>query len=164
MDHPTISLTFFSLGAFASINNISFPAYGKKYKYLFVIAVLLWISCSFVALNYIDNNFWMNIVRNISIIFGFITIWFLYDFCYKRCEKVFHSRIISFVFFIYLFHEPLLTFIKYGSFYILKGLNPITSFLLYVILPTSVITICYVGGILLKKWLPGLYNLMTGNR
>lgn len=164
IDHPTISLTFFSLGAFLSINNITFPTYKKQYRLSSIVSILLWISGSYIALNYVDNEFWMNIVRNISILFGFISVWFLYDLLYSRWQKIFHSKIIIYVFFIYLFHEPFLTFAKYGCFYILKALTPLSSLLIYILLPTTIISVCIITGMLVKRYLPRFYNLITGSR
>ena len=72
-------------------------------------------------------------------------------------------RIASFSFFIYAFHEPVLTMIKKGMFYV-TGMSEIMSLMNYFLVPAITILLGFLLGRFLKKNTPSFYNIITGGR
>lgn len=163
-EYNMLSLAFFSLGAYLSINKIKIPLYKNEKQTLLIVSLFLWIVLSYIAVVWVRNDFILYFIRNISIIAGLISMWSLYDYLFIRIKKYTLSSISEFSFFIYLFHEPLLTFLRIGILYIIKTITPLNSFIIYLLLPIITISICIITATILKKYNPKAYNILTGDR
>jgi surface polysaccharide O-acyltransferase-like enzyme len=165
VDWALISLTFFSVGAFISIHGISIPHYNKN-GVLLIITAFLWIILSFIACIVYEDNFGVKcIIRNVSILCGLISIWLLYDYCHRFISKLLDSEVLSYSFFIYLFHLPLIIYARK----ILMRVIPdpysiLSSNVIYILTPIVTIIICIIAGRLLKRFIPPVYNIFTGSR
>jgi hypothetical protein len=73
------------------------------------------------------------------------------------------SILFSFTFFIFAFHEPILTILKKGFFSIL-GQGEMISTIIYFAAPTIAIISSIFIGYFLKKATPQFYSLLTGGR
>ncbi len=160
-----ISICFFSLGAFVSLNpTIKFKTSYTEYAWLlFFIWILLCVLVAVIRVFYGNPpvNFY---VQCISIFVGMATFWLMYD---ERMKGGNPSKkwlsIFSYSFFIYAFHEPVLTIIKKGLFYLSDKSNT-STFLIFIISPCTTILLAISIGILLNKLVPALYRLITGGR
>lgn len=73
------------------------------------------------------------------------------------------GKLSAFSFGIYLFHEFLLTFIRKAAVKLLP-LTPVSQLLQYLLIPAAVVVLCIAICMVLKKWFPRLYGLLTGGR
>ena len=156
-----ISLFFWSLGCYCSINNIKFEDikyYVEKY-HLLLLYLLGCITC--YILHYID--FTLKPVSSITTaigVFSFISV------TYKIKNLKFKNIILKlspYVFPIYLFHEFNLTFFRK----LLGAILPNTTFyvvLEYILCPLIIIVYCIMLSIVLNKISPKLYKIITGGR
>lgn len=162
------SILFFSLGVFLTLHYQKSLELILPKKYM-IIATILWMM--FLLLKIVAEKYGyipsigIQILHKISILFGIISFWSLYDLLFKAnpsgIQK--YKPLFAFTFFIYAFHEPILTIIKKGLFYIL-GKQENKLILVYVLSPFLTIVICLIVGYCLKKLLPNVFKLITGNR
>lgn len=97
---------------------------------------------------------------------GVLSIWGLYDLIcsyHKLAENKFILEIVSFSFFIYLFHEPTFNILKKLTISIF-GAGEISLIIFYLLNPWIMIAVAIGIGIVLKKSTPKVYNLLTGGR
>ena len=73
------------------------------------------------------------------------------------------GKLSAFSFGIYLFHEFLLTFDQKAAMKLLP-LPPVSKLLQYLLIPAVVVVLCIAICMVLKKWFPRLYGLLTGGR
>jgi len=170
IDWPLISVTFFSVGAFISIHKIEIPYYNNN-KVLLSLAVFFWVFLSYLACIILNEHlFIMCLVRNLSIVCGLVAVWWLYDCFYSGIEKLTKSSILNYSFFIYLMHYPLLFFVKRFIMRKVTALSaadyytPLSGYVSYFLAPLITITICILVGMALKRFVPPVYNIITGNR
>lgn len=107
------------------------------------------------------GQFYVQIMSVISI----AAIWGLYDFVISRDYK-FSARMnamLSYTFFVYLFHEPAFNIIKKLGLKIF-GIHEYSLILLYMINPILMLVIAIGVGILFKKLLPKTYSICVGGR
>lgn len=106
-----------------------------------------------------------NIIHKIGILIGVLAVWAMYDFFVKKLKtkESKYSFLFSFTFFIYAFHEPVLTILKKG-FYSILGQGEIISLIIYFTAPTFAILVSILIGYYFKKITPQLYSLLTGGR
>ena len=155
-------LLFFSIGAWIAINNITITIHPKK-SWIITLTLLTLILLYF--------KFFFEIKRlwEISILFGKLSIltgipvyWQLISSTYKKFENF---RFINFSFWLFLAHEPLLTFIKKTltilSLYITHYHSPL---IVYILAPLITITVTIYLGKLISFNHPKLYAFLTGNR
>ena len=164
VDHLLVSLTFFSIGAFFSIHGIQLE-YGRYNKFILIITTFVWLLFSYLACIVFDGNlFFMSILRNISVVCGLIAIWLLYDYFYAFFKKI-PSSISAYSFFIYLFHLPLILYVKKTIIKLIPDLdNSLNHNVSYLLTPILTVVICVIIGKLLKKYLSPVYKLLTGDR
>ncbi len=156
------SLLFFTVGSILGIKNLNIDI-RLSVKTIF-IGAFTWILLIVVkiALKGIEiNTNVLVLLHKTSIIIGVLVIWFAYDI--KSYKLKISEGIISFTFFIYVFHEPLLTILKKG-FYFLFGISELSSFIIYIFAPFIAIGISILTGYFLKKKANTFYKLITGNR
>ncbi|WP_371742391.1 acyltransferase [Flavobacterium sp. 7E] len=161
------SLLFFSLGSFFSISKSDLLTI-KSFKRV-PLSVIIWILIIFtrtVLLYYAFNGILIILfLHKISILFGLYAIWTLYDI-FKVNDSFIHKNIFevfNYSFFLYVFHEPMLTFIKKILFYIMIK-TEFWSLVIYVLAPFLTIVISLIVGSFLNKNSPRLYSLVTGGR
>ena len=161
------ALLFFALGAFFSIKKINVQkTKAKKQNALLSIIwiLLIIIKTSLVYINF-ENEWLIRILHKSSIIIGIISIWLLYDIIYKKTDiaKTKYYQLFQYTFFLYAFHEPVLTIFKKAFYYIL-GQTELSSFLTYMLAPLVTIFVSILIGFITRKIMPKYYYLMTGGR
>jgi len=94
-----------------------------------------------------------------------VAIWSAYDLLRQSTrELITSSSVIKYSFFIFLFHEPMLTIVKKGYISTIGVDNDITSLALYFFAPVFVIAVCIVVGRIFKTHMPMIYKILTGDR
>ena len=107
-----------------------------------------------------DRDF--RLLQQLSMLAGMLALWVNYD----RLPAAWRERILPYsfyTFFIYVFHEPLLTALK-KLFFCLMPMTPATSLAAFVFLPAVVIVVCLWLGARLKNNFPKTYSVLTGGR
>lgn len=162
------AIFFFFLGAFFGIKNFNFLIHRRTSRY-YLLFLILWILILIfkTMLDYKDYNniLLITFIHKVSIISGMISIWITYDILIAKnsfVEEHFY-KIISFSFFIYTFHEPVLTIIKKSLFFVL-GSSEFISLIVYFLAPVITIFISIYVGSFTKKITPKFYELITGGR
>ena len=161
------ALLFFVLGALLSIKNINIQQSYLSHRYLIFLimwAVLLIIKTYLLYINF-ENELLILILHKLSILIGIISIWSLYDNIFKERNIIEFKffTLFQYTFFLYAFHEPILTIFK-KAFYSILGYSEFSSFIIYVLAPTITIIISLLVGYYLKRIIPKFYYLLTGGR
>ena len=159
------ALLFFNIGATIgirklNINTISQPSY--RYVALWIILLLTQSSLFFVNFEHI----WiMILLYKIGILVGIVAIWHLYDNIFYGTEinQKKYYFVFEYTFFLYAFHEPVLSMLKKGGYFLL-GVSEATSLAVYILAPLATITISLVVGYYAKAVIPKLYSFITGDR
>lgn len=154
--HPAV--TFFSLGAYISINKLNVEF--KINPFLLFIISILWSFLIFLHFLLKINN---DLFLNLSILTGILVVWYSYDF-FGLNSKLTNFSILSFSFFLYLFHEPVLSFVMKLIFKFLHRNLNVASFFAYLLTPLFTIFIVLQIGIQLKKRLSNVYEIYVGGR
>lgn len=161
------SLLFFSFGIYLSIHKkvVVSEEVSKSVVYIllfcwtFLLALKTFFQIEHLSL------FWIQICHKIAILVGVFAFWFLYDLLYKNGKSFIDviNPILQFTFFIYAFHEPILTIIKKGMFYFF-GKHEEMHIVVFFLSPVITIFSCLIAGWLLKKLIPQGFKIVTGNR
>jgi hypothetical protein len=161
------SLLFFTLGALISKRNEKLLNPGSSglvyiYGFLWIAIVLIKTRLGFLEFR---NLLLISILHKISILLGILTINHLYDILFKNMDvaKTNAYKIVTFSFFVFTSHEPLITIIKKVLFFV-AGNGEIKSFIIFFIAPLLTIPLCISVGYLLKKHTPNFYGVITGWR
>lgn len=161
------SLLFFTIGGFLSsqkikVNNIVL----RKYSVIFLALWILLVLCRTILV-YFDYNLGFIIIclGKISIIIGILALWNMYDVFLNNGGELKYENydVLQYSFFIYAFHEPLLTICK-KILYFCLGSNEKTSLVIYLVSPIITIVTALIVGFFLKKYIPKFYYLITGGR
>lgn len=159
-------LLFFSFGIYLRIYDpIDIKTISKQnIAYLFV-AFWLIILFAKTTFEYYGYSKYIDIIfLKVSIIIGLIAFSKLYDICYSQISKSnFLENNLSYSFFIYAFHEPLLTILKKGIF-VLFPKTSIYYLIVYFLTAMLAIIISIIVAKLLKKYFSLLYKISTGSR
>ncbi len=161
----TDSLLFFMFGGYLAIFDKLVSFDWKKYAYLlFSFWILLVIINSILLFQGISIfDFWMSVLNKVTLLVGVVAIWIIYDQLDGNANIKAFNPLFSFSFFLYAFHEPVLTMVKKGLFFVL-GNSQLVSFTVYILAPTLTIILSISVGFLLKKYIPKIYDLATGGR
>lgn len=161
----TDSLLFFILGGYLAIFDILVSFDGKKYGYLLFSSwiLLVIINSIFLFQGISIFDFWMSILNKTTLLVGVVAIWTIYDKLNGKINIARINPIFSFSFFLYAFHEPVLTMAKKGLFFIL-GNSQHLSFSVYILAPLLTIALSLSVGFLIKKYIPKIYDIATGGR
>ena len=161
----TDSLLFFMLGGYLAVFDKLISFDGKKYTYLlFSFWILLVIINSIFLFQGISIfDFWMSVLNKITLLVGVVAIWTIYDKLRGKINITALDPLFSFSFFLYAFHEPVLTMAKKGLFFIL-GNSQHVSFCVYILAPFLTIVLSLYVGFLAKKYIPKIYDIATGGR
>lgn len=159
-----LGLVFFSLGAFLALNGTNYLA--CFYPKAAVVAFILWLLMALIQTILIDHVSLDTyiIMQKTSAAIGVFAIWYFYDIVFK--EKTFGKKyfsLFSLSFFIFAFHEPILTIFKKGLIF-LAGKTEFTSILVYFLAPIITILISIAVGAILRQRATSFYQLITGGR
>nr|WP_293893159.1 acyltransferase family protein [Sporocytophaga sp.] len=156
------ALLFFTLGSFLAIKKVVVNRLWIKRTS--IILSIIWILILIIRVLVIkepENGPFIKVANLI----GIVAVWGLYDLFLQNVEfsSKWYFELFSFSFFIYAFHEPVMTIIKKMLFYIL-GFSEINVLLIYFLSPFLTILISLFFAMLFKKYQLRFYNLITGNR
>jgi surface polysaccharide O-acyltransferase-like enzyme len=161
------SLFFFGFGVYISIHKkqiLEIKFSKKELIYTLIWFVILFYKNTLIYLSK-DNVNLLFFLHKISVLIGVFAIWSLYDVIFinrdLKQSKLFNFS--NYSFFIFVFHEPMLSFFKKILFYLLNK-NEYMSILIYIIAPLTTIIVCIFVGYFLKNFTPKFYSIITGGR
>ncbi len=158
-----MSLLFYAIGASIAFSYERIARYKLSKAWVNGIT-LVWLIFCLVKAYFRVYSFqlfpwWGNELFNFI---GCLSVWLIWDKL-----KFLHSnplwRYSGFSFFVFAFHEPLLTGIKKGVFLISHEL-PFHSWLVFIISPALCVVICIICAKILLRLSPRLYSILSGNR
>jgi fucose 4-O-acetylase-like acetyltransferase len=161
------ALLFFTIGAMITLNGFKFPE--KKLKSNALLLVFIWILLisfkTILAHLEFEHEWLIRLLYKMGIVIGMLAVWYAYDMvlCNKKISQQWIYKSFQYTFFLYVFHEPLLTILKKALYYLL-GKTEWDSFIIYLSAPTITIFIAILVGWFLKKITPRLYSLLSGGR
>jgi len=165
----TKSLFFFVLGAFFS-NKSEFLEKRNMSGIAFILILGWMILAMFLTMKgfnqlYTIPTFLDSLVNNALILLGVMAIWGIYDklFINKDMTTYKHYNIINYTFFLFAFHEPVLTLIRKGLMFI-TGTGEMASLIVFLCSPVFLIIIGVLIGSFVENSLPGFYGIITGGR
>ena len=153
------SIFYFVLGAYLGCYKMSYLVSKHHNSWFTTIITIMWLILDFSRVYYQLSYFF----HCLGILVGIYCIWILYDLLYDKIEKYIMHPILSYTFFIYLMHEPLLTIMK-KILLITLGTSSLSIFFIYLIAPIITIKLCIIGGRLLKNKYNNIYIIITGGR
>ncbi|MER2999576.1 acyltransferase [Pontibacter populi] len=162
------SLLFFSAGCYLSTKPKFVATLSASYSYL--PALLGWIGILLfkTELSFLgyDNQLILMLLHKLAIAVGFIAAWLSISTIADKTRIVNRKWLFTAVspFFIFAFHEPLLTIVKKGLLLVLHSGTDVTSLLVFIFAPVVVILISIVTGEILRRTTPVLFQVLTGNR
>lgn len=136
-------------------------------NWLLFSSLFLWVSLGlcYAYLKVYTNapDITLLLVNRFSILSGIPAIWLAYE----KGRSFFETRAMAWfadsTFFVYVSHEPLLTFCKKLALPFLKG-NVFTLGFGYIIIPVIVILFCIFIGKGMARLMPGVHAVLTGGR
>lgn len=157
---------FFSLGVHLAINVPNFLI--LKYRELAILTLVLYLSLLILKTYLFQIDFYSDytyLLLKGSILSGIFAVWFLYDMLFDNIniQTLRWYRYTSYSFFLYAFHEPVLTLLKKATIYIF-GRSEWALLVSYIFLPLVVVLSALTIGVNLKKHVVNFYNLITGGR
>jgi len=160
------TIAFFMVGAsFSSLKNqVPTTIYTKKHA--FIIPIWIAICVTATILDYIDfkNELVIRLLHKTGILIGIMSVWVAYDILpkIKNIEESKYFGIFSFSFFIFVFHIPLITFVRRLLFNF--GNSEFISLIVYIFTPIIVVSLSLLTGYYLKRFLPKFYKIISGGR
>lgn len=154
------SLTMFSLGAYFSICDKNPIEVFDKYMRLFVSAFLFLAFVDFLHL-FVPVPFALPFHRLSLVANTFFCISFLGEFMYRH--HLYSSFLSKSAFFVFCIHYPFVTNLR-PIFTMINGQSDIIHVFLYLGAVIGVTLLCVLVFVLLKRMMPGLVNVVTGNR
>lgn len=159
---------FFTLGVYLSTKQTLLMMQDKVSKSS-LFFIFLWI-CIFlfktflIYFNYIDWAI-LGIIHKIGILLGIWAVWSFYDYLSQNenLQVNYLNKLLPFTFFIYVFHEPVLTMLRKLLEHFL-GKGEVISFSLYLGTPVLVILISVIVAKYTKLFIPKFYGIITGSR
>lgn len=154
---------YFSSGAFISLNKIDIASRLSSFKSFGLL--FIWILFNVISI-YFDQDFssediYLRSFNVIKDIVGCVAVWYMYDFFNHKVQWKNYS-FYQYSFFIFAFHGiPTVILVKLSQ--IFKN-NEYLTFLAYVSIVILIVLISIFIGNLIKKSMPQVYRLLTGNR
>ena len=161
------AILFFTIGAVLAFKSDVFLR--LDYSGASLIALCLWIVLVLfeTILNYTGYESGLSFVlHNTTILIGIFSVWYFYDTLFRKKDlsEIRFYEIFSFSFFIYAFHEPVLSMFKKGIISVLSRRTEVIFLLVYFFAPILTIILSLIIGYFLKTKLPRFYFVITGNR
>ncbi len=162
------SVLYFSMGCYLSIKQkllITTPHPKQTAITLFTWLGLILFK---TELNYLSlsDELTSMLVHKAAIVAGIYAMWqfinYVTDHFTATCQKITNLTVSSF--FIYAFHEPLLTILKKGLVYMFEIRTDFTTLLVYLLAPVLSILIAVLVAGLLRRNVPALFGMLTGYR
>jgi surface polysaccharide O-acyltransferase-like enzyme len=161
------TLFFFIAGAYLAIHHKQRFLQSRFTKLPLVTTVVWFLLIALKTyLAYVNNNSFIDLALiRLFILMGLFSVWYGYDVWLgnKDITKSKFYPYCAFSFFLYAFHEPMLTIIKKALFAVLSKTQA-HEFLIYIFSPVIVIALALVIGSILKRYLTSFYELITGGR
>jgi surface polysaccharide O-acyltransferase-like enzyme len=157
------ALFFFSLGGYLSFYKKNIEAVISK-KHLIIsifMYMLLLLLKTILQMNpiYIDS-YLVRFLLKIDILIGIPVLWTI--ILYFKNSRVI-KFLTPFTFLYYVFQEPFMSITKKASFFLL-GFNTYSSLFVYILTPMIAVVFLTSLGILMKKYMPKVTKVITGNR
>ncbi len=102
-------------------------------------------------------------VRNAGQALGILLLWRLSDYPVLRDNRAL-LRLSVYAFFLYLLHEPTLSWIIYFSRYVFVPSGTVTGVVYYFLTGFLTVAVALGLGVLLARFAPAVYGLLTGSR
>lgn len=162
------SIFFFATGAYLAIYNRNLPVKRLDQKGYLVFAFLWIITVALKTILIYQGSGQMTLIlfmSKLGILSGIMALWSLYDIVmkYKTGPNITLLYVSAFSFFIYGFHEPVLTIVQKGLFYV-TGAAEVMITINYILAPAITLILSIAVGSLLKRYLTNVYRLMSGGR
>lgn len=161
------SLLFFSFGSYLALEKKDFLLIKFSNDKLFYS--LIWFAFllfrTYLINSSFENEILIRFTHYINVLIGIFAVWSLYDLIVKNKDLT-ESKIFivsNFTFFIYVFHDPMLSFIKKIFFY-LMGYSEFLTLVVYILSPVITILLCILVGSFLRKFTSTFYTLICGGR
>jgi hypothetical protein len=163
-------LFFFSLGIWLKKSNFSMERQPRWFS--LPLAWLFFIGCSviktFMAFElepFQMSSVWaLSLLYASSVITGIMAAWYGLDNVVRWCmSKKWFVKGTAYSFVVYAMHVPLVFYLT-RLFYIFFSDVPNYRLLTYIFAPLLTLCICIATGALLRKFLPGVYKVITGGR
>ncbi|MFZ5810498.1 MAG: acyltransferase family protein [Thermodesulfobacteriota bacterium] len=153
---------FFHLGCVLAVNRVSLDGHrGHTVLLAVVYAAALFIAtwAELVRFDPVVTGY----VRNVGLIPGILLAWRLSDCAALRDNRTL-LRLSGYAFFLYLLHEPTLSYIISSSVYVFVPGGTITGIVYYVLVGGLTVAVVLGLGSLLARFAPPVYGLLTGFR
>ena len=130
------------------------------------IFALVWIGLSFLQLYtaaLTKNTLLVNIVHKFTQLAGIVGMWLVFDHIVKYISTMKGLLLAAaHLFFVFALHEPLLR-ISY-ELAIIPDSSDGSHFVLYICLPISIIAVCMILSMVIRKLLRPVHKVLTGGR
>ncbi|MEE3428744.1 MAG: acyltransferase [Ruminococcus sp.] len=160
------ALLFFSIGAAFAIMGKWRNFTKKDNRIPAALFSLLWIALSalqMILASMTKNVLLVNIVSKLTALAGIAGMWLVFDHIVKYISTKKGLLLASaHLFFVFALHEPLLK-ISYQM-AIIPDSTDGSHFILFICLPISVIAVCMILSMVLRKIARPVHNLLTGGR
>ncbi|MCD0486854.1 acyltransferase [Pedobacter sp. MC2016-14] len=161
------SILFFSLGTYIGMEwkKVLLIKFGRQ-SFIFVGLWVSFVLCKelMIQFDYI-NPLLLNSLKKTGVLLGVFSSWALYDILFRDVDfqKSKHYPVFSFTFFLYAFHEPVLTIYKKALLSIV-GKTESGTLIVYVLTILLTISTALTVAYLVKLIIPKFYELITGGR
>ncbi len=160
-------LFFFSIGAAFAIFGKARNVTRRDNTPLAICFCTAWLLLSFslTMLAAGKSNLWilMQIVYKLNEAVGVVGIWFMFDHIVKLItHKKGMLLASSHLFFVFALHEPLLHISNQMA--LIPDNSHSSHLILYICLPISVISVCIIISMMMRKVLRPLHSVLTGGR
>ncbi|MEZ4853130.1 acyltransferase family protein [Flavobacterium sp.] len=156
------SILFFSIGMLIAINDLKINIKTAMFKNGLLWLLLLFLTICF---KYFNQEVLSVFTFKVSILVGIVSFWYLYDYFFLKFPIVFTKieKITWATFFIFLAHEPILTIVKKGLFFVM-GKSQTTIFIIYLLTPIFTVFVCLLFGKFLLRVSNKSFFILTGGR
>ncbi|WP_273212119.1 acyltransferase family protein [Runella zeae] len=155
------SIQYFFLGAYLKVFFYRYFFHFKLYNPKLVYVGILWVLSGLLLFKF-DSGILFRVISKVSFFSGAFFLWNFIKMpvLFRFLEKL---NLYIYPFFVFLFHEPLLTFTKKILLFVFPY-NKYMLLLIYFVSSMFVIGICSLFGALLSRYFNRLYLLISGNR
>lgn len=152
------SVLFATLGAYMALNYKTLMEKVNSEGPVLLQGILWIVFCVW------DYSFpFYNIIHGIGLLLGMSFLWGLYDVVDSRTLGRFSNcKVYRYTFFIFVFHEPILTLIK--GILLKLAISQTEILLIYFSAPILVVGICLICARIFKCHFPEVYRIICGGR